>query len=224
MDRCISLVVIDDHDVARKGLEAWCQECDPPIEVVGSGDTVETAFRGTAPQADVVVLDLQLAPGRPRLEGLQRLVDADRRVVVYTQFAEHSTAVRCIELGALAYVTKAEAGDHLIAAIRAAADGRPYTPPTLGGAIAGNDDPQRPALSIQEITALRAWFASRSKDMAARSMGIAPATIHTYIERARTKYAAHGRPASTKSDMVRRALEDGLVELSELDSAPPGLR
>lgn len=224
MDRPISLVVIDDHDVARKGLEAWCQECVPPIDVAGSGDTVDAAWHGPAATADVVVLDLQLAPGRPRLEGLQRLVDADRRVVVFTQFAENSIAIRCIELGALAYVTKAEAGEHLIAAIRAAAQGRSYTPPTLGGAIAGDDDPQRPALSIQEMTALRAWFASRSKDMAARSMGIAPATIHTYIERARTKYAAHGRPASTKSDMVRRALEDGLIELSELADPPADLR
>ncbi len=223
MDRPISLVVIDDHDVARKGLAAWCQECDPPIDVVGSGDTVDAAFHGPAATADVVVLDLQLAPGRPRLDGLARLVDAGRRVVVYTQFAEDSTAVRCIDLGALAYVTKAEAGEHLIAAIRAAADGRPYTPPILGGAIAGDDDPQRPALSVQEITALRAWFASRSKDMAARSMGVAPATIHTYIDRARTKYAAHGRPASSKSDMVRRALEDGLVELAELDDPPSDL-
>ncbi len=221
MDGHISVVVIDDHEVARKGLAAWCEECVPPINVIGSGTTVDDAFRGSASSADVVVLDLQLAPGRPHLDGLQRLVDAGRRVVVYTQFADNQTAVRCIDVGALAYVTKAEAGEHLIAAIRAVAEGRPYTPPILGGAIAGNNDPQRPALSIQEITALRAWFASRSKDMAARSMGVAPATIHTYIDRARTKYAAHGRAATSKSDMVKRALEDGLIQLSDLEDPPP---
>jgi DNA-binding NarL/FixJ family response regulator len=218
MGRQISVVLIDDHDVARRGLTAWCLESDPPIDVVGSGPSLEAAFQSTdALHADVVVLDLRLTPGRPRLDGLQRLVEAKRRVVVYTQLTEPGTAIRCIDIGALAYVTKAEVGEHLIAAIRAAADGRPYTPPTLGGAMAGDDDPHRPRLSIQEITALRAWFASRSKDMAAQSMNVAPATIHTYIDRARTKYAAQGRSASTKSDMVQRALEDGIISLSDLD-------
>jgi DNA-binding NarL/FixJ family response regulator len=216
VDRRISVVVIDDHEVARKGLAAWCGESDPPIDVVADGASVEIAFQGIGRTADVVVLDLQLVPEQPGLDGLQRLVDASRHVVVYTQIADSSMAVRCIDLGALAYVTKAEAGEHLIAAIRAAAEGRGYTPPTLGGAMAGNADPQSPSLSIQETTALKAWFASRSKSMAAQSMGVAPATIHTYIERARAKYAAHGRPAPTKSDMVQRALEDGLIELSEL--------
>jgi len=219
VDRRISLVVIDDHEVARKGLAAWCAESDPPIHVVVDGASVDIAFHGLARTADVVVLDLQLTPGLPTLDGLQRLVAAGRRVVVYTQIADDAMAVRCLDNGAMAYVTKAEAGEHLIAAIHAAADGRGYTPPTLGGAMAGNSDPQGPSLSIQEVTALKAWFASRSKSMAAKSMGVAPATIHTYIDRARAKYAAHGRPAPSKSDMVRRALEDGLIDLSELGDA-----
>ncbi|WP_312858123.1 response regulator transcription factor [Pseudonocardia pini] len=218
LDRQLTVVVIDDHRVARRGLASWFGETTPPIAVLADGETVDVAlYPGPGADADVVVLDLQLAPGRPNLDGLQRLVDAGRKVVVYTQFTENSIAVRCIDVGALAYVTKAEAEDHLIDAVRAAAAGQPYTPPTLGGAIASDTDPRRPVLSIQEITALRVWFTSRSKGMAAEAMGVAPSTIHTYIDRARAKYAAQGRPASSKSEMVRRALEDGLIELSDLE-------
>lgn len=190
----------------------------PGIEVVADGATIDVALAGPGALTDVVVLDLQLEPGRPNLDGLQRLVDAGRRVVVYTQYADDTLAVQCVTVGALAYVTKRELEEHLVRAVHAAAVGDPYTPPNLGGALAGNTDPARPELSIQEITALRVWFTSRSKVMAAKAMGVAPATLRTYIDRARAKYAAHGRPAPSKSDMVRRALEDGLVTLAEVGS------
>ena len=194
----------------------------PPIDVLSDGPTVDVALGdGPGAEADVVILDLQLAPGIPTLDGLQRLVDAERRVVVYTQFVDDALAVQCVDIGALAYVTKPEVEEHLIDAIRAAAVGDPYTPPNLGGALAGDVDPGRPVLSVQEITALRVWFTSRSKTMAAKAMNVAPATIHTYIDRARTKYAAQGRPARSKAEMVKRALEDGLVSLEELEPVEP---
>ena len=37
-------------------------------------------------------------------------------------------------------------------------------------------------------------------------------TAKTYLRRTREKYARVGRPASRKSDLIRRAAEDGLLE------------
>lgn len=54
----------------------------------------------------------------------------------------------------------------------------------------------------------------------AEMLGISPSTIDTYIERVRVKYAGVGRDAPTKSDLVTRALEDGLITLSDLGSGP----
>ncbi|SDH31608.1 response regulator [Pseudonocardia oroxyli] len=220
LDGRATVAVIDDHAIARRGLRSLLGSATPGLDVIADGATVDIAL-GTGPgaDADVVVLDLQLVPGRPTLDGLQRLIDAGKRVVVYTQFVDDALAVRCVDVGALAYVTKPEVEEHLIEAVRAAAAGNPYTPPNLGGALAGDTDPTRPELSVQEITALRVWFTSRSKGMAAEAMGVAPATIHTYIDRARMKYAARGRPARSKAEMVKRALEDGLVTLADLE--PP---
>ncbi|MFR9806119.1 hypothetical protein ACL02T_28100 [Pseudonocardia sp. RS010] len=40
-------------------------------------------------------------------------------------------------------------------------------------------------------------------------------TVDTYIGRVRIEYADAGRPATTKAALVARALQDGLIDLTE---------
>lgn len=212
----VTAVLIDDHEVVSEGVRSWCAAADPPIMLIEAGDRVAAAWAGPGAGADVVIMDLHLASGAQEFGELRRLVQAGRRVVVYTGDGSRTTAVKCIGLGALAFVAKSEGRAHLVAAVHAAAAGRAYTPPSLSGAIAADDAADRPRLAPMELAALRAWFASSSKGMAAAMLGISPRTVDTYIERVRIKYAAVGREAPTKSALVARALEDGLVTLAEL--------
>lgn len=212
----VTAVLVDDHEVVTEGVRSWCAATDPPIELIAAGTRMAAVWTGRGRDADVVIMDLQLTGGAQEFGELRRLTQAGRRVVVYTGDGSRATAVKCIGLGALAYVAKSEGRAHLVAAVRAAADGRAYTPPSLSGAIAADDSAGRPRLAPMEIEALRAWFASSSKGMAAAVLGISPRTVDTYIERVRVKYAAVGREAPTKSALVARALEDGLVTLEEL--------
>lgn len=196
---------------------SWFEHADPPINVLVADDRLSALWHPPGSQADVVVLDLQLTPTRGQeFLALRALVDGGRNVVVYTQDLSRDTAVRCIDIGALAFVTKSEGKEHLVAAVRAAAQGRPYTPPTLSGSMLADDAAERPRLTAQESAALRAWFASSSKTLAAAQLGISPKTLDTYIGRARVRYANVGRAAKTKSELVARALEDGLIGLDEL--------
>ena len=66
---------------------------------------------------------------------------------------------------------------------------------------------ERPDLSAREVEVLIAWLASDSKK---------EATVSTYIQRVRSKYAAVGRPARTKVRLLLRALEDGYIRLEDL--------
>ncbi|MEV4313533.1 response regulator transcription factor [Actinocrispum sp. NPDC049592] len=217
-DKPITAVIIDDHAVVTAGVRYWCATAEPPIELVDAGARLANVWTGPGGDADVVIFDLQLNGEQQEFRELRRLVDSGRRIVVYTQDAHNATAVRCVELGALAYVTKREGPEHLVAAVRAAAKGFAYTPPSLSGALVADEDPNRPRLAPQEIAALRAWFASSSKRLAAEMLGISVKTVDTYIERVRIRYASVGRPAPTKSDLVARALEDKLITLSELNN------
>lgn len=93
----------------------------------------------------------------------------------------------------------------------------PYTAPSLSGAIVADTAADRPQLSPREIEVLRSWFASSSKELVAAKLHIAVKTVDTHITRVRVKYANAGRTASTKSELVSRALDDGLITLAELN-------
>jgi DNA-binding NarL/FixJ family response regulator len=118
-----------------------------------------------------------------------------------------------MDLGVYTYLTKHEGPEHLVEAIMKGAADLPYTAPTLAGAIQADN---RVKLSTQERDALRAWFQTGSKQFAAERLGVSVRTIETYIERARIKYAALGRPAGSMMALIRRALEDEVVTVEDL--------
>lgn len=216
-DGVITAVIVEDHAAITAGVRYWCDQAFPPILLIDAGDRLAEVWTGPGADADVVIFDLELVPGRPDFAELRRLVDNGRRVVVYSQHADTTTAIRCVDLGALAYLTKREGLDHLIPAIRAAAEGMPYTAPSLSGALVADDAPDRPHLSPRETEVLRAWFTSSSKELVAAKLNITVKTVDTHITRVRVKYANVGRSARTKSELVSRALDDGLVTLAELN-------
>jgi DNA-binding NarL/FixJ family response regulator len=207
----ITAVIVDDHAAVAAGVRFWCARAEPPIEVLDAGDRLAEVWTGPGARADVVIFDLEVAPERPNLADLRRLVDHGRRVVVYSRHAERATALTCLELGALAYLTKREGERHLVPAVHAAARGQPYGRPPVAV-----HRPDRPRLSARELEVLRAWFACASKDLVGAKLNISAKTVDTHISRVRVKYANVGRAAPTKTDLVTRALDDGLVTVAEL--------
>ncbi|MEU8397131.1 response regulator transcription factor [Nonomuraea sp. NPDC048892] len=221
-DGTITAVIVDDHAAIAAGVRFWCAQAVPPIELVDARDRLADVWTGPGADADVVIFDLELVPHRPDFGELRRLVDSGRRVIVYSQHTDDATAIKCIDLGALAYLTKREGPEHLVPAIRAAARSESYTAPSLSGALITDDSPDRPRLSQRETEVLRAWFVSSSKELVAAKLNITVKTVDTYITRVRVKYADVGRSARTKSELVGRALDDGLITLAELNrTAPP---
>lgn len=212
----VSAVVIDDHPAVRDGVAYWLSVSDPPIQVAATGDDVRVAWVGDGATADVVILDLHLGGPAPAMADLRRLAEAGRRVVVYSMRADDAIALRCLELGALSYLTKAEGAEHLVQAALAAADGRAYTPPALAGALAGDRSVHRPTLSARETEVLVEWFQSESKEFVAQRLGISLSTVNSHLEHIRVKYAMRGREAPTKAALVARAIQDGLVRLDDL--------
>lgn len=213
----ITVAVVDDHPAILTGIRTWYAEADPPIEVIADGPTVEAAWTPPGDRADVVVLDLNTADTTVTYRAMvRRLVDAERKVIVYTMRDTQDVALSCLDLGAVAFLTKAEGNDHLVAATVAAAENRPYLTPMLAGAIAANRNPTQPRLSEREVEVLTQWFQCESKQLVAQRVGITVRTVTTYLDRVRLKYANVGRPASTKAILVARAIQDGLVDIDDL--------
>jgi DNA-binding NarL/FixJ family response regulator len=150
------------------------------------------------------------------VDQVARLAGAGRRVVVYSEHSDDATVLEVLERGAYAFLAKREAREHCVATILAAVEDRPYVPPLAAGTMAADERAERPVLSEQERTALLLWFQSMSKAAVAARMGIAESTVRQYIQRARIKYANAGRPAPTRTQLLARAIEDGLIRADEV--------
>lgn len=214
MERQVSIAIVEDHPVVVEGITSWVNG-DPARRIRIVQVTADLADLGREPGPDVIVLDLELG-GQMITEQIPGLVAGGRRIVVFSAHADPGIILAVLEAGVHAYVTKDEGRDHLVQTIVAAAGDRPHVTRSQAQAMLADTRPGRPALSAQERQALLLWFQGMSKASVGRRMAITENTVRQYIDRARMKYAATGRPAPTKDALLARAIEDGLIRPSEV--------
>jgi DNA-binding NarL/FixJ family response regulator len=216
----VMVAIIDDHDVVHAGIKAWCQKAQPRITVVGGFNNAREYFAHypDAPdnEVEVVVFDLQIDGSRPDWEALGRMCQAGQRVIVYSHIASEEVILTSLELGAVTYLVKSEGQRHLIDAIQAAHSAQAYVGPRMAKALLSDTTVGRIKLSDREKEVLVAWFQTESKDLVGKRLYIAPTTVRTHLQRARVKYSAAGRAAPTKSALLARAVEDGILSLNDL--------
>lgn len=212
-----SVAVIDDHEAIQLAVQIWCQQAEPPIPIhAGYGSTTEfLAAHPTAPPM-AVIFDLEQSEHRPDFPGLERAAAIGHRVIVYSHLAGDEVIMRCLELGAVTFILKSEDKSHLIDAVRAALLNEPYVGPRMAKAIFHDRSVGRPKLGPREKEVLIAWFQTESKDLVGQKLEISSTTVRTHLQRVRAKYAAVGRPAPTKSALVARAIQDGIIFLDDL--------
>lgn len=217
----IRVALIDDHESVRLGLEAAIQRDGQ--EVVFSGATVaeylsRRVAAGWAP-ADVVLLDLTLGDGTTVTENVVRLA-ADSAVIIHS-VADRPAAVReALAAGAVGVVSKSSPLDEVIDAIGAAARGEPLNNVEWASAVEGDRAFADAQLSAREREVLRLYAAGLPLKVVADRLGIAYSTAKENITRVRVKYTDVGRPAPTKVDLLKRAMEDGIV--APLSGEPAG--
>ena len=123
----LRILVVDDHEVVRKGVCALI-EAHPGwavcAEAVDGNDAVEKA-RTHSP--DVIVLDLTM----PRLNGLEALrqlrkVVPKSEVLVLTMHDSEQIAREVLDAGARGYLMKSDAGRELVNAVEAVSNHAPY--------------------------------------------------------------------------------------------------
>ncbi|MBD8012783.1 response regulator transcription factor [Microbacterium sp. Re1] len=217
-----TVALIDDHESVRLGLEAACLR-EGGERVVFSGGTVKEylTWRATSaePPVDVVVLDLTLGDGTTVTENVARLV-ADGASVVIHSVADRPASVReALAAGAAGVVSKSSALGDVLDAIRTVARGEALNNVEWASAVDGDREFADAQLSTREREVLRLYAAGLPLKAVAERLGVAYSTAKENITRIRVKYVEVGRPAPTKVDLLRRAMEDGIVES---DGAPSG--
>jgi DNA-binding NarL/FixJ family response regulator len=215
-----SVAVVDEHDAIHAAVELWCTQAHPPIQFAGNYFSAEQFLSDhpspSASGVGPIVLERQQHPNGVDFTALDRIVSRRHRVIVYSHIATHEVILTALDRGAVTYLTKSERKDHLIDAIRAAGTDTPYVGPRMALAMHNDSTVGRAKLAPREKEVLIAWFRTESKDLVARQLQIAPTTVRTHLQRVRAKYAAVGRPATTKAALVARAIQDGIVNVDDI--------
>ncbi len=125
MSEVIRVLIVDDHDIVRRGLSNMLDTFDD-LELVGDVSSGEQAIQMCDTlKPDVVLMDLVM----PRMNGVmatERIHAAhpDIRIVVLTTFQEEDLVQGALEAGAISYLLKNVSIDELASAIRNAYEGR----------------------------------------------------------------------------------------------------
>ncbi|MFZ0480962.1 MAG: response regulator transcription factor [Terriglobales bacterium] len=128
----IRLLLVDDHEVARRGIRSVLAG-NPEIKVVGEAEDGEEAVNSAAElHPEIILLDISL-PGISGIEAARsiRKVSPKSRIVFVSQHDSIRIAKDALGDGASGYVVKSDAGRDLLNAIEAVREGRIFVSRTL---------------------------------------------------------------------------------------------
>jgi len=188
MRKPVRVVIADDHQVVREGLQMILAESDGEIVVVGEASDGEEAVRvATAMQPDVVLMDLSM----PRVDGLEatrRLREAGVpcRVLILTSFADGEGVRDAVRAGVTGYLMKDVLKAELLTAIRLAADGVPTLHPRAQQHLMrGIAEPETPspfgALTPRERDVLALIAQGESNKRIAAALNLSIGTVKGYV-------------------------------------------
>jgi DNA-binding NarL/FixJ family response regulator len=170
-------------------------------------------------EVDVTVLDLSLGDGSSVTENVKSVQAAGSAVLVHS-IADRVALVReALAAGAAGVIPKSSATKTVIAAAATVARGEVLNNLEWATAIDADRDFAKAQLGRREREILHLYASGLPLKLAAEQLGIGYSTAREYLDRIRVKYVQVGRPAPTKVDLLRRAVEDGILPGLDPDGA-----
>jgi DNA-binding NarL/FixJ family response regulator len=208
----IRIVVIDDHEIVRRGISAILQG-DPEFQIVGEAADGKEALRVVREtQPDVALVDVRL----PETSGIELCHHIQReapqtQVLILTSYLDGSVVRECIHAGAKGYVLKDVASTDLRRSIHELVRGESPVDPRAArmmlhwlrdGPEAGTPD----HFTLREIEILRLIAEGLTNREIGERICLSENTVKTYIQSIYQKLDAHNR-----IEAVMRATRWGLL-------------
>ena len=188
----IRILLADDERLVRAGFRMILKS-EQDLEVVGeAADGLEAVDGATTLRPDVVLMDIRM----PTLDGLgatRRILagsDPRPRVIVLTTFDLDEYVYEALRAGASGFLLKDAPEDHLVAAIRVAADGGSIFAPTVTrrlieefarGSSRRQTPPELEELTPRELEVLRLIAAGLSNHEIATKLVVSEHTAKTHV-------------------------------------------
>lgn len=182
----IRVLIVDDHEIVREGLQILLSE-ESDFDVVGMAGDSESALALTRHhKPDLVLMDLVM-PGLDGIETTRRIMSEypSTHVLVLTTFSDDQRVRDAIQAGAIGYILKDVLKAELLSAIRSAAEGKPALHPEaqkyLMRQITGRDDSLHSLLTPREFNILQLIAEGKSNKEIALTLHLTEGTVKGYV-------------------------------------------
>ncbi len=209
----IKVLIADDHTVVRRGLKQILAETSDMVVEDEATNGIEVLEKVRNREFDVVVLDLSM-PGKSGLEALRELKQDYPKlpVLILSMYSEDQYAVRMLKAGAAGYLSKEDASEELVNAIRKAFAGGKYVSPSVAEKLAAHIDTQsekspHEILSDREHQVMCMIASGKTPMQIANELVLSVKTISTYRTRILEKMSM-----KTNAELTHYAIKNNLVE------------
>lgn len=183
----IRLLIVDDHEIVREGLETLLAE-ETGVSVVGqAANGAEALALAAELQPDVILMDLVM-PEMDGIEATRRIRGAGlaSQILVLTSFADDQKVREAIEAGAIGYLLKDVLKADLLRAIQAAAQGKPTLHPEAQSYLmrqvsAPATASSKTNLTERELDVLRLIASGQSNKEIAVTLHLTEGTVKGYV-------------------------------------------
>jgi two-component system, NarL family, response regulator LiaR len=136
LPRPIRVIVVDDHDMVRRGLKMYMRET-PSLELVDEASNGPDAIRlCREKQPDVVLMDLVMA-GMDGARTIKAILEEQPtiRIIALTSYQDEEMVHNALAAGAISYLLKNASSEEIAKAIEDAHVGRPTLSPEITQAL-----------------------------------------------------------------------------------------
>jgi len=207
----IRILIADDHSVVRQGVRSLLERED--FEVVAEAENgLEAVQLAEKHQPDIALVDLSM----PVMNGITavgqiRSVAPRTKVILLTMHTEDHHVLQALRAGVKGCLTKTQAVEHLIGAIREVCNGGVYLSPNVSGAVVqaylGKSEAPYDPLTDRERQVLQLVAEGNTTKEIALILGVAAKTAETHRVKVMEKLDIH-----STAGLVRYAVRRGLVQ------------
>lgn len=194
----IRVIVVDDHEVVRKGIIAYLQTEDD-IDVIGeaaSGN--DGAALIIEKQPDVVLMDLIMENGTG-IEATRQVMEnyPQCKIIILTSYYDDEQVFPAIEAGAFSYILKTSSATEIAEAIKKAASGENVIEPKVAGKMMTNFRREKRKLhedlTDRELEVLICIGNGMTNQEISEKLYIGVKTVKTHVSNILSKLEVHDR-------------------------------
>lgn len=211
-DQPIRVIVVDDHDMVRKGLSVFIKTFGD-LEMVGEASDADEALQLVEElRPDVVLMDLRMHGQDEGIEATRRIRESypDTQVIALTSFQGEKLVHDALNAGAIGYLLKNASVEELADAIRAAKAGKPTLSPEATQILINQT--RHPTqtqfnLSERELDVLAHMVEGLTNRQIAEALSISRSTVKFHVSSILAKLNV-----SSRTEAVALAMQHNLVE------------